>query len=196
MKYTRKQFYEQIERAEDFIWGSLSPEEARRFAARTTSWLRRKVALSARIPGKDVVAAIEMALRVFQNTGSLDAGAACFQAYCGTREYRPPRIAWFADFEQVCAIVSARGCTLEEAVREFARLRGEPPARVRRRVWRWLRYIAQFPLRQMLAELREMSEDDDEPVAGLLPDGRGGWVAVTDYVLELVFAFYGEAGAS
>ncbi|GIV20232.1 MAG: hypothetical protein KatS3mg023_1983 [Armatimonadota bacterium] len=195
MKYTRKQFYEQIERAEDFIWERLPPEDARRFAARTTSWLRRKVALSTRLPSKDVVAAIEMALRVFQNTGSLDAAAACFRAYYETGEYPPPRIAWFADFEQVAAIVSARGCTLEEAVREVARLRGEPPARVRRRVWRWLHYISQFPLRQCFAELREMCEDD-EPAAGLLPDGRGGWLAVTDYVLELVFAFYGEAGAS
>lgn len=199
MKHTRKQFYEQLERAEDFIWERLPPEDARRFAAQTISWLRRKLALSTRpqsVMRKDVVVATQTALRVFSNTGSLKSAVACFQTQYEPQNYRPPRIEWFGDAEQCAAVVAARGGTLEAAIREIARLRGEPPARVRRRVWRWLHYIAQFPLREMLAELEEMREDDDEPVAGLLPDGRGGWIAVPPYLIELAFAFYGEAGAS
>ncbi|GBC94461.1 hypothetical protein HRbin16_00242 [bacterium HR16] len=199
MKHTRKQFYEQLEKAEDAIWRSLPPEDARRLAAQTTSWLRRKLTLSTRpqtVMRKAVMAATQTALRVFSNTGSLQSAAVCFRAYYATREHCAPCIEWFSDCEQCAAVVSARKCTLEAAIREIAGLHGEPPARVRRRVWRWLHYIAQFPLRQMLAELEEMREGDDEPVAGLLPDGRGGWIAVPQHLIELAFAFYGEAGAS
>lgn len=186
-----------LEECERIAWEILG-EQAQPFIAATLSNLRRRFSLLQtererkrlwQQVERPLPYATQHAARLMRDTGDVAAARRVFEQVLTPQweAWNPPLDYWFPDYEQVAAIWASQECSLEDAIRFYAQLKGESYQAVRRRVWRTLRTLSTLPLREVL---REMLEDDDgNPPCALVTDHRGRTYVVTPAVIELIFAY-------